>query len=193
MRISDKKRETFPNFSIYSHSANEIQKKKALFWQSSLHSNSPQRTFNSYSFIKIFLGMFLIFSLGVCPRGAVAEKIEKGDQSMEPELIVQPQQVLIGDPIRIQVNNLSANQMVTLTVSGQNQLGNIWTSEATFQAKATGTVDISSDAPIEGSYQGVDQAGLFWSMTCKPTGEYVSPFAVMRLLSVTLMVNGEKK
>ena len=169
------------------------KKKKNLFWLSLLPSISPQRTFNSYSFFKIFLGMFLIFSLGVCPRTAVAEKINKGDQSMEPELIVQPQQVLIGDPIRIQVNNLSANQMVKLTVTGQDQLGNIWTSEATFQAKATGIVDISTDAPVEGSYQGVDQAGLFWSMTCKPTGEYVSPFAVIRFLTVTLMVDGEKK
>lgn len=40
-----------------------------------------------------------------------------------------------------------------------------WTSHAVFQADATGTIDLASQAPLEGSYAGIDPMGIFWSMT----------------------------
>ncbi|MBC7247235.1 MAG: acyl-CoA thioesterase/BAAT N-terminal domain-containing protein [Actinobacteria bacterium] len=110
---------------------------------------------------------------------------------MQPALEVSPQQVLVGDPISIKVTGLSPGEMASLRVSGQDQFGNSWSSQASFQADAAGTVDTSRDAPTDGSYQGVDQAGLFWSMVCTPASEMVSPFAVMNY-TVSLFVGGEE-
>lgn len=109
------------------------------------------------------------------------------------ELAVQPQQVLIGDPISIKVSGLEVGQMATLRVFGQDQFANMWASEATFQAGTTGAVDTSQDAPIDGSYQGADQAGLFWSMRVDARSEMVSPFAIMPTATVTLLVDGQQQ
>lgn len=45
---------------------------------------------------------------------------------------------------------------------------------------------------MEGSYQGIDQAGLFWSMSVNQTGEFVSAFPVIHSLTVSLYVNGQE-
>lgn len=107
-------------------------------------------------------------------------------------LDVEPQYVLIGDPISIRASGLDAGQIATLRVSGQDILGNTWSSEASFIADESGTIDTSRDAPAEGSYQGIDQAGLFWSMSVNQTGEFVSAFPVIHSLTVSLYVNGRE-
>ncbi len=104
---------------------------------------------------------------------------------------VEPQQVLVGDPVSIRASGLASGQVASLRVSGQDQFGNTWSSEASFRADAAGTIDTSRDAPVEGSYQGVDQAGLFWSMSVHQTGQMVSPFPAIRTLTVSLSVDGQ--
>jgi len=77
--------------------------------------------------------------------------------SMEPELKVFPQQVLIGDPISIAVRGLSAGQNVSLNVNGKDQFGNTWSSNASFRADGAGTVDMCpflSIWPLNIIYQG---------------------------------------
>ena len=56
------------------------------------------------------------------------------------KLEVEPQQVLIGDPVRVLATGLPAGQAATLRVSGQDQFGNNWSSNASFQADAEGTL-----------------------------------------------------
>ncbi len=107
-------------------------------------------------------------------------------------LDVEPQYVLIGDPISIRASGLNAGQIATLRVSGQDVLGNTWQSEASFRADDAGTIDTSRDAPVEGSYHGIDQAGLFWSMSVNRTGEFVSAFPVIHKLTVGLYVDGRE-
>src|SRR5690606_27188681 len=51
---------------------------------------------------------------------------------------------------------------------GQQQL---WQSQAVFQADANGTIDLSSQAPLSGSYEGVDPMGLIWSQRPEQEGE----------------------
>jgi len=112
--------------------------------------------------------------------------------SIQPELKVFPQQVLIGDPISIAVRGLSAGQNVSLNVNGKDQFGNTWFSTASFRADGAGTVDPSRDAPIEGSYKGVDQSGLFWFLTPQPVGEMISLFPIIRSFTITLSSNGQE-
>ena len=107
-------------------------------------------------------------------------------------LDVVPQYVLIGDPVSIRASGLDVGQIATLRVSGQDILGNTWSSEASFRADESGTIDTSRDAPVEGSYLGIDQAGLFWSMGVNQTGEFVSAFPMIHNLTVSLYVNGQE-
>jgi dienelactone hydrolase len=44
-----------------------------------------------------------------------------------------------------------------------------WRSEAVFNSGAQGTIDLETQAPVSGSYRGIDGMGLFWSM--KPDGD----------------------
>ncbi len=112
---------------------------------------------------------------------------------MQPELRVLPQEVLVGDPVSITVAGLPAGKVASLAVSGKDQFGNTWSSKASFRADGAGTIDLSRDAPVEGSYDGVDPAGLFWSMTCQPAGEIVSPFVAMPTVRVALSIDGQEK
>lgn len=113
--------------------------------------------------------------------------------NMDLKLEVLPKRVLIGDPIHIRASGLNAGQTAFLVVSGVDQFGNLWSSQASFKADEAGTVDTGRDAPVEGSYQGKDQAGLFWSMTCQQTREMVSPFPIIPSITVTLRVNGQEE
>jgi len=112
---------------------------------------------------------------------------------MEPRLTVLPQEVIPGDPINIRASGLSVGQIGCLTVSGRDEFENLWSSKASFRADESGTIDTSRDAPVEGSYQGRNEAGLFWSMTCKQTGGKVSAFPIIQTLTVSLSVNGQEK
>jgi dienelactone hydrolase len=82
--------------------------------------------------------------------------------------------------------------MATLTVSGKDQSGNTWVSKASYRADKTGAVDPARDSPIEGTYNGVDPSGLFWSMSCGPVAKTVPSFVVMRNLTVALLVDGQE-
>ena len=112
---------------------------------------------------------------------------------MQVRLNVSPQEVLVGDPVKITVTGLPAGQVATLAVSGQDQFGNTWASRASFRADKDGTIDPSRDAPLEGSYHGVDPAGLFWSMVCQPASDMVSPFIALHTFTVALSIDGQEK
>ena len=49
-----------------------------------------------------------------------------------------------------------------------------WESIGLFVADPAGVVDVSRQAPISGSYAGVDPSGLFWSMELNPTTRRLS-------------------
>ena len=133
--------------------------------------------------------LILCLSVGL-PAVCIAQT---GGKNMDLKLEVFPKRVLIGDPIHVRVSGLQAGQTGSLVVSGADQFGNLWSSRASFKADEAGIIDTSRDAPIEGSYQGKDQAGLFWSMTCQQTREMVSPFPIIPSITITLWVNGQEK
>lgn len=56
---------------------------------------------------------------------------QKGEDS-EVKLMVEPERVLIGDPVSIKATGLKAGKCATLTVSGLDQYKNLWSSKATF-------------------------------------------------------------
>lgn len=83
--------------------------------------------------------------------------------------------MLLGDPVSTKVTGLTPCEEASLRVSCLDRFENTWSSQATFRADEAGTVETSRDVPTEGSYQGVDQAGPFWPMTCTPDGRWSRP------------------
>ncbi|MGZ3775682.1 MAG: acyl-CoA thioester hydrolase/BAAT C-terminal domain-containing protein [Pseudobdellovibrionaceae bacterium] len=67
-------------------------------------------------------------------------------------------EVLIGRALAIQVTGLPGGTPITLTCD--NGLSK---SSANFISDSQGQVDLSKQAPISGSYSGVDPDGMFWS------------------------------
>jgi dienelactone hydrolase len=70
-----------------------------------------------------------------------------------------PSDPAITEPIEITLTGFAPNQRVTLTASFED-LGSVWTSEATFEADTDGTVSLTESAPIDGSYTGTRPMGL---------------------------------
>lgn len=82
-------------------------------------------------------------------------------------LEVTPARVLEGDPVSIRIVDAAPGSQVTLhaqsvvrSASGQ-AIG--FHGYATYRVNRTGIVDLSTAAPIAGTYRGADLRGLFWS------------------------------
>jgi len=91
-----------------------------------------------------------------------------------PDIQIQPDPSLVDEKVDIIISGLKPNQSVTLKATmeenqpspwgvGDNK-GRVWQSYAEFTADENGTVDLSEQAPVQGTYQAIDPMGLFWSM-----------------------------
>lgn len=93
-----------------------------------------------------------------------------------PALHVEPgPEVLDGEPVHVHVTGVRPGARITLTaqrwfagLSTQPTRPRLMRSQAVFVADPGGRVDLRTSAPVEGSYQGVDPRGLFWSMMPVP-------------------------
>jgi hypothetical protein len=74
-------------------------------------------------------------------------------------LNVTPAAGLIDQPLCIRMDGLPGNSFVTLRASLVDARGAPWTSHATYLADSQGSVDVSTDAPVSGTYSGVDPDG----------------------------------
>ncbi len=82
-----------------------------------------------------------------------------------PTICVVPEKALVDEPIAIFISNLAPNAQITLEASCKNKDNDVWKSFATFQADDKGVVHVAKQAPISGSYKGIEPMGLFWSLT----------------------------
>jgi dienelactone hydrolase len=82
----------------------------------------------------------------------------------EIALTVSPPRAVIDRPVAVRVGGLAPGQPVTLEARLDDHWGDRWLAEATFVADGAGQVDLGRDAPVAGTYQGVDPMGLFWAM-----------------------------
>lgn len=94
--------------------------------------------------------------------------------SAMPKIVVTPERALIDVPVEIVVSNLSAHEQVTLEATCKDKDDHVWRSQAEFQADDGGVINVATQAPISGSYAGIDPMGLFWSMV--PVDKTQSPF-----------------
>lgn len=77
---------------------------------------------------------------------------------------VRPEVALMGTPFTLVISGLEPGEPVTVTARSTDRRGRLWQSSAVFVASGSGTVDVSAQAPLSGSYAGADIFGLLWSM-----------------------------
>lgn len=82
---------------------------------------------------------------------------------MAPVITVTPQVDLIDAPRRIVVGGLEPGEEVRLSARSARAGGSIWQAQAVFRVDGAGTVDLTRDAPLSGSYRGVSPMGPIWS------------------------------
>jgi dienelactone hydrolase len=83
-------------------------------------------------------------------------------------MAVTPPAGLVDEPLRIVVRGLPAGIAVTIRAYLQDARGVPWNSHAVFIADGDGTVDLTTHAPVSGTYSGVDGEGLIASMAVAP-------------------------
>jgi dienelactone hydrolase len=79
-------------------------------------------------------------------------------------LTVAPPRVLPGESAIVRAAGLQPNEHIVIAaelVDGEDQR---WESKAEFVADAQGAVDVSTQAPVKGSYREVSGMGLVWAM-----------------------------
>ena len=79
-------------------------------------------------------------------------------------LEIEPRRALTDEPVRIRISGLRGGQLATLRATATDGQQTEWASVATFRADDAGWIEPERQAPIVGTYQGVDPRGLFWSM-----------------------------
>lgn len=77
---------------------------------------------------------------------------------------VTPPTVMVDQTATIRVTGLAPGAKVTLEADLVDGAGHSWKSQEEFQADAQGTVDLTQDAPLKGSYRTVSSMGPIWSM-----------------------------
>ena len=140
--------------------------------------------------------VLLVAMMMVVAAGQIAEASSLQHRPSEsPRLVLSARRVLIDERVRISVLGLAAGELVqlrlTIGAGGQTLVnGRTWTSQADFRADQRGRVRAATDAPVAGSYSGVDSMGLFWS--ARSTAELASPVrqAWTEQVHLTVVVGG---
>ena len=112
-----------------------------------------------------------------------------GDTRLVRKLRVTPNPVRVDEPFAITLKDLSPWQRVTLRARFVDAYDVEWTSRATFRADFGGTVDVSTQAPVEGSYPVKDPMGLVWSANAQGASYAISLRA--QPLFITAETGGE--
>jgi pimeloyl-ACP methyl ester carboxylesterase len=86
------------------------------------------------------------------------------NQTPRVSFAVSPAQPLMDDRISILISGLPPSRMILMKAKSRAHDELWWRSEAVFNSKPDGTIDLHAQAPIAGTYSGTDEMGLFWSM-----------------------------
>jgi dienelactone hydrolase len=130
--------------------------------------------------VRIFIiSLLLVPMLSACSLPLSNTLQPNTSEFSATQLIVQPVDGLIDEPISIRLVNFAPDQSVTIWASFQDDIGQIWQAEASFVTDKHGNIDVSTQVPWSGSYRKADPMGLFWSAVPEERheGDVPAPFA----------------
>lgn len=107
-------------------------------------------------------------------------------QNQGGTITVTPSDGLIDDSLEIQLSDFEPNEEITIRAHTTDSLGQTWLSFGRFTTGEDGTLSLTQQAPITGTYERVDPRGLLWSMRA-PDGPAKS-FTVDELYTVHVTV-----
>lgn len=96
-----------------------------------------------------------------------------------PVLVVEPVDSMIDETLRIAVTGLSPGQRLRLAVRIDEFRAGAW---ADFVADDDGVVDVSTAAPVAGTYEGCDAMALLWSAELDDDADFGDVFATLASL-----------
>lgn len=82
----------------------------------------------------------------------------------EAKIVVSSPISLMDEFLSIEIQGLQPFQKAKIEAVMTDDNGERWSSWALFQSDANGSIVLSSDSPISGSYEQADGMGIFWSM-----------------------------
>jgi dienelactone hydrolase len=77
---------------------------------------------------------------------------------------ITPNPAMVDEEVSIQVYGLPPLAPALIFARTQDDAGLDWESHSMFTANAAGRINVTAQAPIGGTYSGVDAMGLFWSL-----------------------------
>lgn len=104
---------------------------------------------------------------GLAPAAGCPE-LERGRSDRGPR-IEAPDSAMVDEELDLAVAGLADADRVRIEASVEDGRGRSWTAEGTFEP-VDGRVDPSTEAPVEGTYEGAAGMGLFWSMEPEASG-----------------------
>jgi acyl-coenzyme A thioesterase 1/2/4 len=90
---------------------------------------------------------------------------------MKPLLSAIPSEALQPTAIHVTATGFAAGQRVTLASRLVDDAGVEWTAHGVFVADAAGRIDLRDAPSEEGTFTGIDPAGLFWSLRPQPVAD----------------------
>nr|XP_055045755.1 acyl-coenzyme A thioesterase 1-like isoform X1 [Misgurnus anguillicaudatus] len=90
------------------------------------------------------------------------------EMGKSPILSVQPSRGLVDEMFQIVIMNLLPNQEVTLHSLHQSEDKDFWEAFGHYISDEHGTVTVSKDESLGGTYEGTEPMGLLWSMRPVP-------------------------
>lgn len=107
------------------------------------------------------------------------------------KLSVQPSRALMDEKFHVLVQNAPFGFQLTIHALHRCEDGHSWEAFAHYITNATGTVNVSEDPSLGGTYSGVEQMGLLWSLRPVPgskPGLRMRKMNVQTPLEVTISV-----
>jgi len=102
--------------------------------------------------------------------------------SPQPRIDISPISALVDTPVTLQLTGFPPQQDVSLAATVSSTAG-AYRSSALFRSDAQGMVDVSTQAPLSGTYSAPGVMGLFWSMASTlGTGTSLSPSRVFEVV-----------
>ena len=99
------------------------------------------------------------------PAGSAVSVVHPVAHPIEPRIAFSANPARHGEPVHVRVTGLQAGAefVVRAEQLSRWQADTLYRTEARFQADAEGTVDLATDAPIEGPWSNADPDALFWT------------------------------
>lgn len=86
------------------------------------------------------------------------------EKTANPQIVTSQQVSLADDLLYIEVKDLTPLEIVEVKAHTTDSEGEIWESHAILRVNEEGSLKLNEQAAIEGTYEGVDPMGLFWSI-----------------------------